>query len=75
MSKKSERRKKYEAMLKKQLDEAYKFPFCRRCKEELPEKWCVELKKKKMIPLCKKCLEPMLEAYKRNIEKWQKFRR
>lgn len=72
--KKAERKKRFDKMMKKQLKEAYKYPFCRRCKKPLTPEWCVEMKKKKMIPLCKDCVEPMLAQYKKCMELWQKFK-
>jgi len=74
MSKRSERQKKYEAIRKKQLDIAYKYPFCRRCKEPLKPAWAKKLKKAGSIPLCKKCYKPMMSQFIALQEAWRKFR-
>ena len=74
LSKRALRQQKMEAMRKKQLDTAYEYPFCRRCKEPLDPKWAKELKKKGHIPLCKNCFEPMMKQFEKVQELWQKFK-
>lgn len=73
ISKAELRRQKMEKMRRKQLDIAYKFPFCRRCKEPLDPKWAKKLKKRGELPLCEKCLPVMMKMYKKTIELWAKF--
>jgi len=75
MSKKSDRMEKYQAMMKKQVELAFKYPFCRRCKKKLDPAWAKELKKQMAIPLCRECFEPMMKKFKENIELWSKFNR
>ena len=73
MSKREEKLKRIEEVRNKQLEEAFKYPFCRRCKERLDEKWVKKLKKEGSLPLCQNCLGPMQEQFKKTIELWQKF--
>ena len=75
LTKKELRRQKYEAVQKKQLEKAYEFPFCRRCRVKLEEKWAKKLKKAGSLPLCPKCHPLMIEQYKKLIVLWQKFNR
>jgi predicted amidophosphoribosyltransferase len=74
LSKRALRRQQQEEMQRKQLEVAYQFPFCRRCKEPLEPKWASDLKKKGMMPLCPKCFEPMMDQFKKCINLWQKFK-
>lgn len=73
LSKRELRRRKYEEVRKKQLDTAYKYPFCRRCKEPLDPKWAKKQKKAGQLPLCEICFPAMMELYKKNIALWAKF--
>lgn len=74
LSKREERRQKYLEMQKKQVEKAFKYPFCRRCKSKLQPEWAKKLKKRMAIPLCPVCFKPMMEQFKRNVELWQKFK-
>lgn len=74
LSKRALRRQKMEEMRRKQLETAYQYPFCRRCKEKLDPVWVRKLKKQGSIPLCEKCYPIMMEMYKKTIELWSKFR-
>ena len=75
MSKKSDREERYAVKAKEQLEKAFEFPFCRKCKEPLAPEWVVKLKRDGTMPLCKVCLPIVMEQYRKGIEAWQKFNR
>lgn len=74
MTKKEDREKAYAAVAQKQLDKAFEFPFCRKCKDPLSKKWVAKLRADGTMPLCKVCLPLVMEMYRKGIEQWQKFK-
>lgn len=74
LSKRELKRRKYEAIRKKQIEKAFEFPFCRRCREKLDDKWAKKLKKAGSIPLCPVCYPKMMEQFQKLGELWQKFK-
>ena len=74
LSKRQLRRQQQEEMQKKQLEKAFEFPFCRRCKVKLEPAWIKKLKKAGSFPLCPVCYPLMMEQFKKLGELWQKFK-
>lgn len=74
LSKKALRRQQQEEMQRKQVEKAFEFPFCRRCKVKLESAWAEDLKKKGQMPLCSACYKPMMEKFIALQEAWQKFK-
>ena len=75
MTKKEEREKRYAEVAKKQLEKAFEFPFCRKCKVKLSDEWVEKLRADGTMPLCKVCLPIVMDLYKKGIQEWQKFNR
>lgn len=75
LTKRQKKMQEFEKMRKKQLEVAYQYPFCRRCKAELDPEYAKIMKKKGQMPLCKDCFEPLMKKYEQMLELWQKFNR
>jgi len=73
LTKKELRAQQYEKALQKQLDKAYEYPYCRRCRAKLDPEWAKKLREQKAIPLCPDCFEPMMKKYQENIEKFREM--
>jgi len=74
MTKKEDRERQYAKVAKKQLEKAFEFPFCRKCKIKLSPARVKKLKKDGTMPLCRECLPIVMEQYRRNIKAWQKLK-
>ena len=73
MTKKEKRKQEFLKMQKKQVEKAFEYPFCRRCRVRLDKEWADKLKKKLAMPLCPTCYKPMMEKFKKLQILWQKF--
>ena len=75
MSKREEKIKRMNEARLKQLDEAFKYPFCRRCRKPLDKKWVKELRKKGNMPLCPECLPKIMKLYEKTSMMWAEMQK
>ncbi len=57
----------------KMVDQAFEYPFCRRCQKKLDPKWVEALKEEGALPLCKECYPKMMDKFEDNIKKFHEM--
>jgi len=72
-SKRQKRKRLQAEAFKKQLEIAWQYPFCKRCRAKLDKAWAKELKGKGHMPLCKECYGPMMKQFEKLQGLWAKF--